>query len=90
MKAAASPTDEGPRTLVHEIVQSKLAPSDKSFERVYEEIPPQQALASRRQPPSYETQPSIYTATPESSKGYEPNLLPPPVMTAKPSRSFST
>ncbi|KAI1146436.1 cytochrome P450 [Nemania diffusa] len=51
MKAAASPTDEGPRTLVHEIVQSKLAPSDKSFERVYEEIPPQQALASRRQPP---------------------------------------
>ncbi|KAI0868666.1 cytochrome P450 [Hypoxylon argillaceum] len=38
MKAAASPTDEGPRTLVHEIVQSKLAPSDKSFERVYEEM----------------------------------------------------
>ncbi|KAI0909120.1 cytochrome P450 [Ustulina deusta] len=38
MKAAASPDDDGPRTLVHEIVQSKLAPPDKSFERVFEEV----------------------------------------------------
>ncbi|KAI1129791.1 cytochrome P450 [Nemania abortiva] len=38
MKAAASPDDDGPRTLVHEIMQSKLAPSDKSFKRVFEEV----------------------------------------------------
>ncbi|KAI3340416.1 cytochrome P450 [Ustulina deusta] len=38
MKAAASPDDDGPRTLVHEIVQSKLVPPDKSFERVFEEV----------------------------------------------------
>jgi cytochrome P450 len=38
MKAAVSPDDNGPRTLVHEIVQSKLPPSEKSFERIFEEI----------------------------------------------------
>ncbi|KAI0424729.1 cytochrome P450 [Xylaria sp. FL1042] len=38
MKAAASPDDDGPRTLVHEIMQSKLPPSDKSFERVFDEV----------------------------------------------------
>lgn len=38
MKAAVSPDDNGPRTLVHEIVQSKLPPSEKSFERIFEEM----------------------------------------------------
>lgn len=38
MKAAASPDDDGPRTLVHEIVQSKLPPQEKSFERIFEEV----------------------------------------------------
>lgn len=38
MKAAVSPNDDGPRTLVHEIVQSKLPPPEKSFERIFEEM----------------------------------------------------
>ncbi|KAL1857565.1 hypothetical protein Daus18300_010324 [Diaporthe australafricana] len=38
MKAAESPDDDDPRTLVHEIVQSKLPASEKSFERVFEEV----------------------------------------------------
>jgi cytochrome P450 len=38
MKAAASSGDNGPRTLVREIVQSKLPPSEKSFERIFEEM----------------------------------------------------
>lgn len=38
MKAAVSPDDDGPRTLVHEIVQSKLPPPEKSFERVFDEM----------------------------------------------------
>ncbi|KAI1803415.1 cytochrome P450 [Daldinia bambusicola] len=38
MKAAASPDDNGPRTLVHEIVQSKLPPSEKAFGRTFEEV----------------------------------------------------
>lgn len=38
MKAAESPDDDGPRTLVHEIVQSKLPPPEKSFERIFEEV----------------------------------------------------
>lgn len=37
MTTAASPDDDGPRTLVHEIMQFKLASSDKSFERVFDE-----------------------------------------------------
>ncbi|KAI1101930.1 cytochrome P450 [Jackrogersella minutella] len=35
MKAAVSPDDDGPRTLVHEIMQSKLPPPEKSFERIF-------------------------------------------------------
>ncbi|ROW17019.1 hypothetical protein VPNG_01431 [Cytospora leucostoma] len=38
MKAAVSTDDDGPRTLVYEIVQSKLPPPEKSFERVFEEM----------------------------------------------------
>ncbi|KAI1850422.1 hypothetical protein JX266_004280 [Neoarthrinium moseri] len=38
MKAAVSPDDDGPRTLVHEIVQSKLPPPEKSFERIFDEM----------------------------------------------------
>ncbi|GAP82404.1 putative cytochrome P450 [Rosellinia necatrix] len=38
MEAAASSTDHGPRTLVHEIVQSKLPPSEKSLDRVFDEV----------------------------------------------------
>lgn len=38
MKAAASPDDDSPRTLVHEIVQSKLPPAEKAFERIFEDI----------------------------------------------------
>ncbi|KAI0023441.1 cytochrome P450 [Xylariomycetidae sp. FL0641] len=38
MKAAVSPDDDGPRTLVHEIMQSKLPPSEKSSDRVFEEV----------------------------------------------------
>jgi len=38
MKAAVSPDDDGPRTLVHEIMQSKLPPPEKSFERVFDEV----------------------------------------------------
>lgn len=39
MKAAEAPeSDDGPRTLVHEIVQSKLPPPEKSFKRVFEEV----------------------------------------------------
>ncbi|KAK7753186.1 hypothetical protein SLS62_004919 [Diatrype stigma] len=38
MKAAMSADDDGPRTLVHEIVQSNLLPSEKSFERVFQEV----------------------------------------------------
>lgn len=38
MKAAQSPDDDGPRTLVHEIMQSKLPPEEKTFERVFEEV----------------------------------------------------
>lgn len=39
MKAAESPGgDAGPRTLVHEIVQSKLPPTEKSFKRVFDEV----------------------------------------------------
>lgn len=38
MKVAVSPDDDGPRTLVHEIVQSKLPPSEKSFERIFDEM----------------------------------------------------
>jgi cytochrome P450 len=38
MKAAVSPDDDGPRTLVHEIMQSKLPPQEKTFERVFDEV----------------------------------------------------
>lgn len=39
MKAAESPdSDDGPRTLVHEIVQSKLPPGEKTFKRVFDEV----------------------------------------------------
>lgn len=38
MKAAVSPDDDGPRTLVHEIMQSKLLPPEKSFERIFDEM----------------------------------------------------
>ncbi|KAI1205170.1 cytochrome P450 [Annulohypoxylon truncatum] len=38
MKAAVSPDDDGPRTLVHEIMQSKLPPPEKSFERVFDDM----------------------------------------------------
>lgn len=38
MKAAVSPDDDGPRTLVHEIVQSRLPTPEKSFERIFDEI----------------------------------------------------
>lgn len=38
MTAAASPDDDGPRTLVHEIIQSTLPPPEKSFERVFDEV----------------------------------------------------
>ncbi|KAI1478197.1 cytochrome P450 [Daldinia eschscholtzii] len=38
IKAAVSPDDDGPRTLAHEIMQSKLPPAEKSFEHVFEEI----------------------------------------------------
>ncbi|KAI1089144.1 cytochrome P450 [Rostrohypoxylon terebratum] len=38
MKAAVSPDDDGPRTLVHEIMQSKLPPQEKSFERVFDDV----------------------------------------------------
>jgi cytochrome P450 len=38
MKAAVSPDDNGPRTLVHEIVLYDLPPSEKSFERTFDEI----------------------------------------------------
>lgn len=38
MKAAVSLDDDGPHTLVHEIVQSRLPPSEKSLGRVFEEV----------------------------------------------------
>lgn len=38
MKAAMSPDDDGQRTLIHEIMHSKLPDSEKSFERVFEEV----------------------------------------------------
>lgn len=38
MKAAISPDDNGPRTLVHEIVQSKLPAAEKSFERIFDDM----------------------------------------------------
>ncbi|KAI0475699.1 cytochrome P450 [Xylariaceae sp. FL0804] len=38
MKAAESLDDDGPRTLVHEIMQSRLPPSEKSFQRVFEDV----------------------------------------------------
>jgi cytochrome P450 len=38
MKAAATPNDGGYRTLVHEIVQSKLPEAEKSFDRIFEEM----------------------------------------------------
>ncbi|KAF3059810.1 Trichodiene oxygenase [Daldinia childiae] len=38
MKAAVSQDDDGPRTLVHEIMQSKLPPSEKSFARVFDDV----------------------------------------------------
>ncbi|KAI0008991.1 cytochrome P450 [Xylariaceae sp. FL0662B] len=38
MKAAGSPDDDGPSMLVHEIMQSKLPPPEKSFERVFDEM----------------------------------------------------
>lgn len=38
IRAAESPDDEGPRTLVHEIVQSRLPPPEKSFERIFDEV----------------------------------------------------
>jgi cytochrome P450 len=36
--AAQSPDDQGPRTLVHSIIQSKLPPSEKEFGRVFDEM----------------------------------------------------
>lgn len=38
IQAAVSTDDDGPRTLVHEIVQSKLPTAEKSFERVFEDV----------------------------------------------------
>ncbi|KAH9894544.1 cytochrome P450 [Xylariomycetidae sp. FL2044] len=38
MEAAVSADDDGPRTLVHEIMHSKLPPADKSFDRVFQEM----------------------------------------------------
>ncbi|GAW26693.1 putative cytochrome p450 protein [Rosellinia necatrix] len=38
MKAAAPSYDDGPRTLGYEIMQSKLAPPDKSFKRTFDEV----------------------------------------------------
>lgn len=38
MKAAVSLDDDGPRTLVHEIMQSKLPSVEKSFERIFEDV----------------------------------------------------
>ena len=40
MAAVASPTtkDKGPRTIVHEIMDSKLPPSEKTFDRVFTEV----------------------------------------------------
>jgi hypothetical protein len=38
MKEAVSSDDASPRTLVHEIMQSKLPPEEKTFERVFEEV----------------------------------------------------
>ncbi|KAI1768599.1 cytochrome P450 [Hypoxylon sp. FL1150] len=38
MKAAVSPDDDGPRTLVHEIMQSRLPAPERSFERIFEEM----------------------------------------------------
>lgn len=38
MKAAESPDDAGPRTLVHEIVQSRLPSQDKTFDRIFDDI----------------------------------------------------
>lgn len=38
MKAAVSPGDDGPRTLIHEIVQSNLPPPEKSFGRIFDEV----------------------------------------------------
>ncbi|PSR79353.1 trichodiene oxygenase [Coniella lustricola] len=38
IKAAESTYDDGPRTLVHEIVQSKLPLAEKSFERTFDEM----------------------------------------------------
>lgn len=38
MKAAVSSDDDGPRTLVHEIMQSKLPPQERSLERVFDDI----------------------------------------------------
>jgi cytochrome P450 len=38
IKAARSTTDDGPHTLVHEIIQSKLPPTEKSLHRVFDEV----------------------------------------------------
>ncbi|KAI1268181.1 cytochrome P450 [Xylariaceae sp. FL1019] len=38
MKAAASPKDDNPHTIVHEIMRSKLTASDKSSKRVFDEV----------------------------------------------------
>lgn len=38
MNAAVSVDDDGPRTLVHEIMQSKLPPPEKTFQRVFDEV----------------------------------------------------
>jgi cytochrome P450 len=38
MAAAVSPDDDGPHTFIHEIMQSKLPPSEKAFPRVFDEV----------------------------------------------------
>ena len=39
IKAASLPeNDDGPRTIVHEIVQSKLPPAEKSFARIFDDV----------------------------------------------------
>ncbi|KAI9166335.1 Trichodiene oxygenase [Paramyrothecium foliicola] len=38
MKAAGNPNDDGPRTLVHDLVQSKLPAAEKTFERIFDEL----------------------------------------------------
>lgn len=38
IKAAADPNDNSPRTFVYELVQSKLPPSEKEFDRIFDEV----------------------------------------------------